>query len=127
MSAGPLFIREPVAFTRVVPGNGSALFIVPTTEEATLIEEVTYFADDPAAAAGVLQIVLYAPNANDPEIQTATPIHVAAYAAGSGTIEASGRIAINVTLPVGASLAFKHTNVDTDLDMQVVALGGIVR
>lgn len=129
-----MFIREPKFGRFVGAGDspnivGAALSglawsqIVAAVLEATLIEEIAWSALEFSTQAGSLVVAV--------DTGTGTKNVVGAYplGAGSASLWASGRITLNLTLPVGASLHVMHDvqNGGGYTNLNVNALGGIVR
>ena len=125
----PMFIREPTANAINLAGTGVATEIVPAVAEATLIEELLYAATDGVQTnAGILEVWFNA----DPEIAGAHIALAGSYqiAPAAAALPATGRLTLNITLPVGWALQVGHDTQKTaggDALMSFTAIGGIVR
>jgi hypothetical protein len=128
MSAGPMFIREPVAWTTALKGDDNYVTLVPEVEEATLIEEILWVSNDPSAFNdGRIVLRMSMEDGIDPggarSLYKLLVIDVPA-----GDTDSSGRTTVNITIPVGAYLAAQVDTTDSGVGYFLIsALGGILR
>jgi hypothetical protein len=122
--AVPMWVREPIAKSAIITTDsfspltiGNAIELVPAVSEATLIEEIAWAARTLTTSAGQFIIVL-----KDGTTRFVFSAH--AMAAGVGSLPASDRMDVNITLPVGWSLLIVQ---DTGASIDFSAIGGIVR
>lgn len=140
----PMFIRQPLIGSVADGGNnplqGAALsatpttgLIIATTTETILVEEIAYamatnHVGGPVPTdAGLLVLFVDDPTGGSPDRR----IVVQAIALPAAMF-LSGRVKVNITLPVGRSLFGAHNIVKTSdhttyTNLDVSALGGILR
>jgi hypothetical protein len=138
----PMFVREPIAgnnaqATNAVVGQALATpfaapncVLVQQVTEATLVEEVLFAMRTVNTDAGLLFLYVDYTDTNDALLGEHL---VAVYDvdAGTATKPATGRIAVNITLPVGARLEATHNVRENGAGalayMSILAFGGVAR